>query len=322
MRKKIIQIVSILLLASVLLPTSAFGQNGAISPSIGVTPAKVVQTVSPGKATDITIKLHNYGRDPLPLSGSLSDFQDDNGNGLPVFTDRVTPRSARNWLNVTKTDLILDPGQTQEVAVKVMPPADAVPGGYHAAVMFQAHLPSYYFDLDANARILPAISVLFFLTIEGDSVPTVSDLSIQKLQVPGLVVSSPVSVIGSVSNPSNFFIQADAEASIKNRFGSSQKTDQLGQLIILPTGERKIVSAFTDRLVPGIYTASVQLKQGDKVLVASARFVSIPWQYIVGLVILLLVALGVAGRRRLKRAYAVLAGEEIQHHRRQRPIIR
>lgn len=305
------------------LPGNISAQGGAISPTIGVSPTKVLESITPGKEQVFSVRIRNYGRDALPLAGSTQGISTIEETGVPVFTDNVTPHSASDWLEVANKDVIVDPGEQQEVKIIAKPPKDLTPGSYHAGVIFQAKLPSYYFDLDSDTRVLPAISVLFFLTVESDTLPTVENLKITGIQVPRIVVSTPLSVSAQIQNPSNFYVQADAKATITGGLNNKNDSEDIGRVLLLPEGVRKFVSAYSNRLLPGIYTASVELKQGDKVLVASAKFVAMPWQFTVGLIIGTFIILFLAFRRRFRHAYRVLIGKEPLHQPRKRqPTLR
>jgi hypothetical protein len=322
MMLRALQIIFFVLLLS-RTPNSLLAQGGAISPTIGVSPTKVLESVTPGQEQKFKVRLRNYGRDPLPLAGSVQGISTIGESGVPTFTDKLTPHSASGWLEIENKDVIVEPGEQQEVIITAKPPQSLAPGSYHAAIIFQAKLPSYYFDLDSDTRVLPAISVLFFLTVESDKLPTVEDLKITALQVPRVVVSTPLSVTAQIQNPSNFYIQADAKTTISGGINRKNGSEEIGRLILLPDGVRKLVSAYSDRLLPGVYTASVELKQGDKVLIASAKFIALPWQFTLGLLIATLAILFFAFRRRFKHAYRVLIGKEPLNPPRQRqPIIR
>lgn len=314
----------ILLLALVLLSTPvtpAKGQGGAISPTIGVSPAKFFETVSPGKTTKYQIKLRNLSNDPIPLSASVTNVTSINEDGVPVFSKTVSKRSAASWITVDQPDVIVDVGQTRPVTFSVTPPDDVAPGGYLAAIIFQARLPSYYFDLDADTRILPAISVLTLFSIAGSGEITVDQLRIESIEVPRLVVSTPISLIARISNPSPFFVQADARVKIKRAERETADQD-IGRIIILPENARKLISAFEQSVLPGFYTAEFELKQGDQVLVASAKFFALPWSFTVGMIAVVFLLFFVAFRRRFKRAWQVLCGREMHPTRPNRPTLR
>ncbi len=319
--KKIFLLAFITLLLLPSLPVRA--QGGAISPTIGVSPAKFFETVTAGKSTDYTIRLRNLGSDSLPLAASVTDIDDISEEGVPIFAETVAKRSASDWIKLSQTDVIVAPGETRELKYNLAVPADAVPGGYTAAIIFQAQLPSYYFDLDASTRILPAISVLAFFTVAGAGEITVDQVSIEQLRVPAIVVSTPISLVASVKNGSNFFVQTDAEATIQNVITKRISSSKLGTVILLPEKSRRFVAAFENSFLPGIYSASINFKQGDKTLVSAVKFVAIPWPFIILVILLAIIALGFAGRRRFKHAWAVLRGRDIpQQTRTRKPIIR
>jgi hypothetical protein len=313
----------LIIITALLAPLGVRAQGGAIAPTIGVTPAKFFETVQAGKAFDYTIKLRNLGSDSLPLAASVTDIDDISEEGVPIFAESVAKRSAAEWITLGQEDVIVNPGETREVKYNLTVPSDAAPGGYTAAIIFQAQLPSYYFDLDASTRVLPAVSVLAFFTVAGQGEITVDQVSIEQLRVPPIVVSTPISVIANVKNGSNFFVQTDAEATIQNVVTKRISSSKLGTVILLPEKSRRFVAAFENSFLPGIYSASINFKQGDKTLVGAVKFVAIPWPFIIVILLLGIFALGIAGRRRFKHAWAVLRGKDIpQPTRTRRPMIR
>lgn len=318
------RIFAFIIIGLILIPSiPAQAQGGAISPTIGVTPAKFFETVQAGKTIKYTMRLRNLGSDSLPLASSVTDIDDISDEGVPIFAETVAKRSAASWVKLGQQDVIVNPGETKEVTYDLVVPSDAAPGGYTAAIMFQAQLPSYYFDLDASTRILPAISVLAFFTVAGAGEITVDQVSIEQLRVPKIVVSTPISLVANVKNGSNFFVQTDAEASIQNVVTKRVSTSKLGTVILLPEKSRRFVAAFENSFLPGLYSASINFKQGDKTLVGAVKFVAIPWPFIILVILLALAALILAGRRRFRHAWAVLRGRDIpQPTRTRRPMIR
>ena len=318
------RIFAFILIGLILLPSLPVrAQGGAISPTIGVTPAKFFETVKAGGTTEYTIRIRNLGTDSLPLAASVTDIDDISDEGVPIFAESVAKRSAAEWIALGQEDVIVNPGETREVKYSLSVPADAAPGGYTAAIIFQAQLPSYYFDLDASTRVLPAISVLAFFTVAGQGEITVDQVSIEQLRVPPIVVSTPISVVANVKNGSNFFVQTDAEATIQNVVTKRISSSKLGTVILLPEKSRRFVAAFENSFLPGLYSASINFKQGDKTLVGAVKFVAIPWPFIILVILLAIIALGFAGRRRFKHAWAVLRGRDIpQQTRTRRPMIR
>ena len=291
------------LLVSVFSVLPASGQ-GAISPSLSISPPLVRETVKPGISSVVKLKLSNLGQDPIPMSVTKLNISHISDLGAPEFTTDITPRSSADWLVVNKPDMIIDAASDKEIEVAITAPRGTAPGGYSAALVFQARLPSYYFDLDANAHILPALTSSFLITIDSNNPPTVQDLSISSFEAPGVVVSTPVPIVTEVSNPTSFFIFTDGELVISPICGDKKVVTKLTSTVLMPESSRKYINAYTDTIWPGVYTAKMTLNQGDKILVASARFVAIPWPFIVTalLLVTLLGGLIIRFRRRARRA--------------------
>lgn len=284
--------------------------TGAMSPSIGIAPGIITTSLKNGQTTEKTIELTNYGRDPIPLSASIVNIAGITDEGAPSFTDKPTPRSASSWIEIPQPDVIVATGEHKKVKILITPPKDAAPGGYHSAIIFQAKLPSYYFDLDTNARILPAVSTSLILSIETDNPPSVQDLRIGNFSTPKLVVSSPIPLLYDVSNPTQFFIYSDAKVQLNTFFGGKKDVSELKNTIVFPDSTRKYIETYDKSLLPGIYTADVQLRQGDKVIVASTKFVALPWQFITLILVIALLLVYLLLRRRFKKAWRVLLGKE------------
>lgn len=281
--------------------SSASGQ-GAISPSLSISPGLIRQTVKPGASAVVKLKISNLGEDPIPLSVSKLNISRISDLGAPEFTTEVTPRSGADWLVVNRPDMIVDAKSDKEIEVTITAPRGTAPGGYSAALVFQARLPSYYFDLDANAHILPALTSSFLITIDSNNPPTVQDLSINSFQAPGVVISTPVPIVTEISNPTSFFIYTDGELVVTPLWGDKKIITKLASSVLMPESSRKYINAYDDTIWPGIYTAKMTLNQGDKVLVASARFVAIPWPFIVIVLLSVLLISGLTIRYRRRRA--------------------
>lgn len=262
------------------------------------------------------IVLANLGADPIPLSASNLSISRISDAGAPEFTNANTSRSAASWITFDQTDLILAANSDQKVWATINVPKDTAPGGYSAAVIFQAKLPSFYFDLDANARILPALSTSFLITVAPISgeLPSAKDVKISSFQVPSVVVSGPVPVVTEITNPTNFFIYADGDLTIKPTFGENKTLTELARSVILPETSRTYVTTYSDRIWPGVYTATMSIGNGENILVASAKFVAVPWQFILIVFVLLTIIVGMSGRRRLKKALFALQGKDSFPH--------
>lgn len=312
------------LVALFLIPSQASlvrAENGGISPSISVNPGLVRESIKPGATKEVIIALTNLGKDAIPLGVSSLNITRIGDQGAPEFTNQITPRSANDWLVADKNDLILDPGMSKRLTIKIAPPADTAPGGYSGVMVFQAKLPSYYFDLDANTRILPALSTSFLISVDPQTGQSPQTLQIKNLDAPKVVISGPIPLVAELTNPSNFFIFADGDLTIEPTFGSTKNITKLNGSVLMPDSSRKYISAYSGQILPGIYNARLEIKQGDTVLVASTRFFALPWPFVAGFLTLVTVMIIFIARRRLKRALSALSGRD-QVSFKQKPILR
>jgi hypothetical protein len=288
--------------------------QGAITPTLSISPGLIQQTIKPGEKTVVKIKVTNLGKDPIPLSASNFSISGINNQGAPEFTAEPRPHSAVDWLEVDKPDLIVNALGSQEVSVTINVPLGTNPGGYSAIMIFQARLPANYFDPTANTKIIPALSTSFLLSIEGGTPPTIESLSISSFQTPKVIVSAPIPFITEISNPTGFFFFTDGKLTLTPTWGQQQTVVQLAGSVLMPQSSRQYTSAYTGKIWPGIYNAEFTLKQDGKILVASSRFVSIPWPFlaIVLLSVVLVISAAVFLRKRARRILINTGGSSPQ----------
>lgn len=298
-----LKIVLLAIIASVFAFTLSASGQGAISPTLSISPGLVKQTIEPGEKIVVIIKVTNLGKDPIPLSASKFSISGINNQGAPEFTAETRPHSGVEWLTVDRPDLILDAQGSQEVNVSILAPIGTIPGGYSAALIFQARLPANYFDEDANTKVIPALSTSFLLSVEAGTPPTIESLSISSFRTPRIVVSAPVPFLATISNPTGFFFFADGELTMKPTWGEQIIVTQLAGSVLMPQSSRQYTSAYVGTIWPGTYDAKFALTQGDKVLVASSRFYSIPWPFIIIILssVVIIIGLTVFFRRRARR---------------------
>ncbi len=287
------------------------GAQGAISPTLSITPGLKVLTVKPGEEVETSVTIANLGKDPVPLGVAMMNVKDINDNSAPEFTTAVTPRSANEWITVEPAELIVESGEKQDVTITVSPPKDSAPGGYSSVIVFQAKLPSYYFDLDASIRALPALSHTVLINVGAGDFPTADSVKIESFKTPRMVLSGPVPFVLELSNPTNFFIFTDGTLNVDPTFGGAQAVSRLKGSVLLPESTRRYVSAYTERLWPGVYKANFTIEQLDSNVASTARFMVLPWPFLLGFIGFLCAALFLTVRRRFKLAWKVLVGKRV-----------
>lgn len=283
--------------------------QGAISPTLSISSGLKILTAKPGEEVETSVTLANQGQDPVPLGVVMMNMKGLNADSAPELTTAVTPRSLNEWVTTDPSELILEPGEKQDVTIKIAPPKDVTSGGYSSIIVFQAKLPSYYFDLDASIRALPALSVTVLANIGAGNFPSMSEVKIKSLETPRIVLSAPVPFVLELANPTGYFIFTNGKLNLDPAFGGSQAISELNGSILLPESTRRYVLAYTDRLWPGIYKADFTIEQSGAKLTSQARFVALPWPFLLGFIGLLLATLFLMARRRFKLAWKVLVGK-------------
>lgn len=283
--------------------------QGAISPTLSINPGSKILTVKPGEEVETSVTLANLGKDPVPLGVGMMNMIGLREDSAPELTTAVTPRSANEWVAVDPVELIVEPGEKQNVTIKLTPPKDITPGGYSSVIVFQAKLPSFYFDLDASIRALPALTVTLLINVGAGDFPTAHEVKISSLETPRIVLSAPVPFVLELTNPTGYFIFTNGKLNLDPAFGEAQAISELTGSVLLPESTRRYVSAYTDRLWPGVYKANFTIEQLDSKIASTARFTVLPWPFLLGFIGLLCAALFLTARRRFKLAWKVLVGK-------------
>lgn len=103
-----------------------------------VVPAKLDFELYCGEKETRTFKLYNKGVDPVKLYGYIEDYwitPDNNFEFYPVGTKEY---SSGKWITLSREEVIVQPGDYEEVSVTVDVPKNIEAGGYYSVVFFEA----------------------------------------------------------------------------------------------------------------------------------------------------------------------------------------
>jgi hypothetical protein len=105
--------------------------------SVEVSPLRVEVEAGPGSTTTQGITLRNYGKQPVRVRATLTDW-DLSRDGTPQFegTEQNGRFSATSWVRLAPPELVIDAEAEATVRFSLTAPADAVPGGYRTSVLF------------------------------------------------------------------------------------------------------------------------------------------------------------------------------------------
>jgi hypothetical protein len=274
--------------------------------ALAVSPAITEQVLTPSQKTQSTIRVTNITHIPLPIKASVKNLILQESM-LPAADKAVYDASA--WFTVDPADFILQPGQTKDISITILPPGAATPGGHYATVYFQPLIPTE--ALSPNTAYLSArVGVLAFLIVKGD---ITEQASLAKLSVPRLQQFGPVGVKVPVTNSGNVHLFPQGRLIIRDYHGKQLSSLPLSTGLILPKTVKTYELQWNNRGKIGYFTAQAELTYGtDKQSLRSAKigFWVLPWLPVVITVVLIatMTWFVIRTRHRWSAAWKVLRG--------------
>lgn len=280
--------------------------------AIGVTPAIRELAVEPGKPTSFKVTVSNITRAPVPVKSTASalvPFEDIQDQDKSMF-------DASGWFKVTEPAFILQPKQTREVAVTVLAPNGAEPGGHYATLFFQPLVPAQ--SASANTAYLGSkVGVLMLLVVKGN---IERQLSLQDINVPLVQQTGPVDLNVPIKNSGTVHLMPTGNIEITDITGRRIDTIALPPTLVLPKTTKLLTVPWDNKGRIGVFKAKVTAVYGPthtKMSAGSRGFWIVPWFW-GGIIIFLLTAGGfVAWRTRGRWRRAVHA---LSHNNRQRGL--
>jgi len=256
---------------------------GHAQSGLKVWPTEVELTVGRGEAVESAVNVENQGGEPVRLRTYAMDFSVDRESRYLFSEPGHETYSASRWLSLDDAEFELAGGERREITVGLRVPREAEPGGHYAALFIES-VPS---PSEVGVGISTRIPCLFYVAIsDPDGVAVSADCSIASCILPGIVESGPVDAGVVLRNSGNVHLTAAAKAYFTDTWGKDSELD-LGQVVILPNGERSLKGSWEDapflgrvnaNLVVGYFDEQGQLVNKSR----SAEFWVIPWKLLTG----------------------------------------
>lgn len=284
---------SLLLIAHVMvshpdiMAQSALSQKGEQNPNksaLAISPAIVEHVLTPGEKKEFTLRLTNMTNFPLPISGSIKNFEP-----LEDVQDKklLSLYDASKWFTIKEPDFILQANQTRTITVTIVPPPAAGPGGHYASVYFQPLLPEGVLT-PSTAYLSAKVGALVFLIVPG---ALEEKIAISEVEAPLLQQSGSLDISTTITNGGNVHISPNGNLVIKNWRGKVIDKLPLRFGVILPGTNKTATTTWEKSWAFGKYTATAQVSYGsgntepDEVTVS---YWVIPWALILIMVIVVL----------------------------------
>jgi hypothetical protein len=276
---------SCLLLAKPLLAAETSTGLSAIPPRLEV-------TVNADASNTQIIKVRNESQEPKTITVSVRDFIVTDNKGTPNFIDDFSEElnnrwAASSWIQVSPTSLTLKGGETKNLTLTVLPPANALPGGHYAAVVYSPKSNSLYGSA-TGASIKTNVGTLVYVSVPGD---INQSATIKSFTAPGFSEFGPIDFNATVKNSSDVHIQPVGAITVKNWLGGKTAQLNLDSTNIFPYTTRDFKNTLDKKWLFGRYKATMQAVYGTAggLITATIFFWVIPWR----LIILIIAAIAV-----------------------------
>lgn len=305
--------------------------SGWLAPSaeaLTATP-RLELTADPGATVLASIRITNEERRSQVFYSSFENFNSQDESGTPSFSPRREGLAA--WMKAP-AQIVLGPGQTEDIPLEITIPQDADPGGHFAAVFFSTEPPQTR-ENEGNVSIGARLGTLVLLRVNGDFDQSATIAEFNTASKQKLFSSLPVQFYYRFQNTGDDHQKPLGDIQITNMLGRTVKLLPANTLdgSVLPKSIRRFTSVWTEsggmqQQEPvtdlpelqdltfwqtvaaqwknfnfGRYTATLKLVYGTKELQSvrsQTSFYIIPWQLLSiavpsGIVLLVLLRFGI-----------------------------
>ncbi len=280
----------------------AFGLIPQSADALTISPTKIDVAGDPGQTLVGEIEVFNEQSEVKTFYTSFENFEPRGETGAPFFVGGGSGLST--WIG-TQGSVVVIPGERVNIPYSITIPADAVPGGYFAAIFFGSQPPET--GAGSEVSIGGKVGSLVLLRVNGDVEEGGGLLEFGAgLTSSKLFTSVPVPFSYRFNNTGGDRVIPRGEVTIKNVFGmhvvtiDANKTEgsvlpgsvrkfdlNWGDAMSLPEGEESsffdIVKFQAANLRVGLYKADLNISWGEtnQNSTASTTIFMLPWQFLI-----------------------------------------
>ena len=301
-RKKIISTISLLgIFLAIIFVVKLHAQTPP--PALIVHPSNLDLSLTPGAPQKGVIFLRNNTNRTVTIQTELRNFTAQGEEGGVDLTAGATAYSLADWIKVSPSTVTIKSGVEIPFTYTITPPANAEPGGHFGSIVF-ATIPSTGTSGNVGASVSEEIATLFLATIPGpvNEQATIESFNTDK----SFYEFGPVNFIVRVKNEGGVHVRPSGVITLTNTFGQKSVIGFQGDNV-LPGAIRRMPVAFNQNFLIGKYTATLGLAYGTKntQIYASTSFYAFPVR--IGIAILIVILLFFFLRKRLWKAFKVIA---------------
>lgn len=281
-----------------------------------VRPASNPLDVSPGTKKTVKLFIQNVSKGTENIQAIVNDFEasaDESGTPVLLLNGESAPKHGlKQYMTLTPSTFILQPGDQKEVDVTIAIPPNAAGGGYFGVVRFA---PAGAGKNDTNVTLAASVGALFLVRVPGDikELLTIASFDVRKGDHPRVVFMNGHDLTALVRFQNSGNVQVAPYGKITLKQGSKtlqateiNKSDTDTPSQVLPDSIRRYSVPLTQVKSFGKYTVEGSFGYGSngQLLTASTTFYIVPAPVlIVAGVVLALILFAIFGLPRLIRAY-------------------
>ena len=238
------------------------------------------------KADDVTtqiIKVRNESSQEKNITVSIEDFivNDDRGTPIIVSSDKEDNRwAASSWIQVSPSSVKLKGGEIKVLTLTITPPANALPGGHYAMIVYSPNNEVSILDSTGSA-IETKVGTLVYITIPGD---IKENAIVKDFTTPKFSEFGPINFKSIIQNLSDIHIKPAGNITITNMIGMKSfikfnKTETN----IFPSKTREFEDQLSKKFLFGRYKAQLNAVYGTTGQVATGGLIFwvIPWRLMI-----------------------------------------
>jgi len=313
LRRNLFQLILLTgLLVTLSLATPVKAQD---STTISIIPPKFELFANPGDIITETIRIRNDSETPQTYGVLVEDFSSSGEEGKVVLEEgqEDTVYSLRKWIELSSTNLLIQPGEETIFPFTISVPKSAEPGGHYASILFQIGGADVNPDQTVTS-VQHRVGSLVLLRVSGN---VVEQASIESFQAPAYSRQGPVDLSLRIKNEGTTHVRPSGTIIITNMFGKKVDEIPLNGLNVFPGAIRKMDTTWDKGTLLGQYTATLVATYGQQnlPLTAATKFVVISpiagILMVVGVIAALLFTISaLQGRNRLLKALKVIISGE------------
>jgi hypothetical protein len=243
--KRLLSILTILILAMAVLPSSVLASSPGTS--LTTSPVTLNLDLKPGTQTTKTLSLLNNGNQPLNIKMVLDEFKSNGTTGQPLITQPASNDPTLKWVSFSPSSFVAQPNVWSEVKMTVNLPKDAQLG-YYFAVVFSPSIPNT--NVGARTNTIKGSNGILVLIDTGSS-NEVRNANIANFSISKRVYEYlPVNFKVTIHNSGNIYIAPIGDIYV-SRSVDSTNTDAVLNINsnggnVLPNSNRDFNATWSD----------------------------------------------------------------------------